>query len=127
MAKRQDEHSTTKTIGGNLLPKHWAMFLHFSVIAGFVIPFAGLMIPIIIWQIKKDDLPEIDIHGKIIVNWLISAFIYGMVCLLLTFLLIGIPLLFILAGLCIIFPITGGIKANNGETWNYPLTIQVLK
>lgn len=68
-----------------------------------------------------------DVHGKIVVNWLISAIIYSAVCLLLTFLLIGIPLLFILAGLCIVFPVIGGIKANNGEVWNYPLTIQILK
>ncbi len=76
---------------------------------------------------KKDEIPEIDVHGKIVVNWLISAIIYLAVGVLLTFVLIGIPLLFILAGLCIVFPVIGGIKANNGEVWNYPLTIQILK
>ena len=103
------------------------MFVHFSVLAGFVEPFAGLILPIILWQIKKDEIPEINVHGKIVVNWLISAIIYSAVGLLLTFVLIGIPLLFILAGRCIVFPVIGGIKANNGEVWNYPLTIQILK
>ena len=127
MAKKQEEQSESKPTGGNLQPNQWAMFVHFSVLAGFVVPFAGLILPIILWQIKKDEIPEIDVHGKIVVNWLISAIIYSAVGVLLTFVLIGIPLLFILAGLCIVFPVIGGIKANNGEVWNYPLTIQILK
>ena len=127
MAKKQVEQSESNPTGGKLQPKQWAMFVHFSVLAGFVVPFVGLILPIILWQIKKDEIPEIDVHGKIVVNWLISAIIYSAVGLLLTFVLIGIPLLFILAGLCIVFPVIGGIKANNGEVWNYPLTIQILK
>jgi uncharacterized Tic20 family protein len=27
----------------------------------------------------------------------------------------------------VVFPIIGGIKANNGELWEYPLTIKFLK
>jgi len=27
----------------------------------------------------------------------------------------------------IAFPIVGGIKANNGEVWRYPLSIQFFK
>jgi len=127
MAKKQEEQSESKPTGGNLQPKQWAMFVHFSVLAGFVVPFVGLILPIILWQIKKDEIPEIDVHGKIVVNWLISALIYSAVGLLLTFVLIGIPLLFILGVLCVVFPVIGGIKANNGEVWNYPLTIQILK
>src|SRR5687768_4579326 len=49
----------------------WAMFLHLSLLAGFVVPLAGLVAPIVIWQIKKTELPEIDIHGKIVMNWII--------------------------------------------------------
>jgi len=127
MAKKKEEQSESKSTGGDLQPKQWAMFVHFSVLAGFVVPFAGLILPIILWQIKKDEIPEIDVHGKIVVNWLISALIYSAVGLLLTFVLIGKPLLFILGALCVVFPVIGGIKANNGVVWDYPLTIQILK
>jgi uncharacterized Tic20 family protein len=107
--------------------KQWAMLLHFSILAGFILPILGLVIPVIIWQMKKTDLPEIDAHGKVVVNWIISLVIYWIVCLLLAFMFIGVPLLFVLAALCVIFPIVGGIKANNGEVWKYPLSIQFLK
>ncbi len=105
----------------------WAMFLHLSLLAGFIVPFAGLIAPIVIWQIKKTEMPEIDVHGKIVVNWILSALIYGIVSFFLIFLVIGIPMLAALAILSIVFPIIGGIKANNGEVWKYPLSIPFLK
>ena len=105
----------------------WAMVLHLSQLANFVVPLAGIIAPIVIWQINKDEFPSLDVHGKIVVNWIISFIIYFAVCFLLLFVVIGIPLLAILGLLGIIFPIIGGIKANNGEIWKYPLSITFLK
>ncbi|MEX2140885.1 MAG: DUF4870 domain-containing protein [Pirellulales bacterium] len=105
----------------------WAMFLHLSLLAGFIIPFAGLVAPIVIWQLKKTELPEIDIHGKIVVNWIISAFIYAILCVILIFLIVGVPLLIALGILGVVFPIIGGLKASAGEVWRYPLSIDFLK
>ena len=105
----------------------WAMLLHLSVFAGYAIPIAGLVAPIVIWQVRKVDLPQIDIHGKIVANWMISMALYGAVSFVLVFALIGIPLLILLGLLGLVFPIIGGIKASNGEAWRYPLSIQFLK
>ena len=107
--------------------KQWAMILHISFLAGFIVPIAGLVAPILIWQLKKNDFPELDAHGKTVVNWMLSALIYGFVFFLLSFIFIGIPLLIALGLLCIIFPIVGGIKANDGKLWKYPLSIEFLK
>ncbi|HSV72410.1 MAG TPA: DUF4870 domain-containing protein [Chthonomonadales bacterium] len=101
----------------------WAMLLHLSQFAGYVVPLAGFIAPIVIWQVKKNEMPELDAHGKNVANWLISAMIYTIGCAILTLVLIGIPLLFALAACAIAFPIIGAIKANSGETWKYPLTI----
>jgi uncharacterized Tic20 family protein len=103
------------------------MILHFSLLSGYIIPLAGLVAPIVIWQLKKTEFPEIDDHGKVVINWVISAVIYACVFLLLSFLVIGLPLLVVLGVLCVVFPIVGGIKANNGELWPYPLSIRFLK
>jgi uncharacterized protein len=107
--------------------RQWALFLHLSLLAGFIITLAGFIAPIVIWQLKKNELPGIDVHGKIVVNWLISALIYGAIGAILTFVIIGIPILIALGIITIIFPIVGGIKANNGEVWRYPLTINFIK
>lgn len=105
----------------------WATILHLSQLAGFVIPFAGLIAPVVIWQVKKEALPGIDAHGKVVVNWLISALIYFAVSFVLSFILIGIPLMLILGVLAIVFPIIGAIKANEDKLWKYPLSIEILK
>jgi uncharacterized Tic20 family protein len=104
-----------------------AMFLHLSHFAGWVIPLAGLVAPLIIWQTKKNDMPAIDEHGKVVMNWVLSELIYVVVCVILIFVLIGIPLLMALAVISLVFPIVGGIKANNGELWKYPLSIPFFK
>jgi uncharacterized Tic20 family protein len=107
--------------------RQWAFFLHLSLLAGCIVPFAGLIAPIVIWQIKKTEFPGIDIHGKIVVNWIISACIYSIGGAILTIILIGIPILIALGIVTVIFAIIGGIKANNGEVWPYPLTIKFIK
>jgi uncharacterized Tic20 family protein len=104
----------------------WAMLLHLSLLAGYVIPLAGLVAPIIIWQIKKDELPGIDAHGKMALNFIISMFLYSLIAFVLTFVVIGVFLFFVLAAAGVIMPIIAGIKANNGELWNYPLVIKFM-
>src|SRR5262249_32053861 len=103
--------------------RQWALFLHLSQYAGFVVPFAGLVAPIVLWQIKKAELPRIDAHGKVVVNWILSQIIYVLLCIPLIFLIIGIPLLIVVLILGLIYPIIGGLKASNGEVWKYPLSI----
>jgi uncharacterized protein len=107
--------------------RQWAFILHISVLAGCVMPPIGLIAPVVIWQLKKDELPGIDAHGKNAVNWIISAVIYAIVSVLLVFVMIGIPMLMALGAAGVVFPIIAAIKANNGELWKYPLSITFLK
>ncbi|MDY7017902.1 MAG: DUF4870 domain-containing protein [Nitrospirota bacterium] len=105
----------------------WAMWIHFSQFAGIFIPFAGLIVPVILWQAKRGEFPDLDPHGKAVTNWVLSLVLYGFVCLILSFGLIGIPLLLALGIVGVVFPVIGGIKANMGEAWKYPLAIPFLK
>lgn len=102
----------------------WAMFIHLSQFCSFILPLSGLIVPIVLWQVKKNESAVIDKHGRIVANWIATAFIFGIVFSLLAFIVIGIPLLFALAVVGIVFPIIGGVKANNGEVWPYPLSIK---
>ncbi len=102
------------------------MFLHLSILAGIAAPIAGFAAPIVIWQIKRTELPAIDEHGKNAVNWIISKLLYVFICGVLSVVLIGIPLLIALGVVAVVFPIIAAIKANNGEIWTYPLAIRFL-
>jgi uncharacterized protein len=107
--------------------KQMGLFLHLSQLANLLIPFAGIVAPIIIWQTQKDKMPALDAHGKMVTNWLISSLIYWVVSGVLAIVLIGFLGMLALVIMGIAFPIMGGIKANNGEFWEYPLTIKFLK
>jgi uncharacterized protein len=100
--------------------RQWGMILHLSMLANYLAPPCGFIAPILIWQLKKNDLPGLDAHGKNAANWIISMMIYAVICFLLFFVVIGIPLLIIWGVLCVVFPIIAGIKANSGEVWKYP-------
>ena len=99
------------------------MLLHLSQLAGMVLPGAGLVLPIVMWATEKDNSPLIDEQGKVVLNWIISSLLYSFVSAFLCFFLVGIPLLAVLLILMIVFPIIGGIKANEGIVWKYPLCI----
>lgn len=107
--------------------RQWAFFLHLSQYAHTLLPLGGLILPIVLWQIKKNDYPSIDAHGKNVVNWAISMFIYFAVAIPLCFLLIGIPLMVVLGLAALVCPLIGAIKANNGEVWTYPGAIPFLR
>lgn len=107
--------------------KQTGMFLHLSQLLNMIIPLAGVVVPIVIWQMKKDETPALDAHGKMVVNWLISSLIYWVVSGVLAIVLIGFLGMLALVIMGIVFPIIGGVKANNGELWEYPLTIKFLK
>jgi uncharacterized Tic20 family protein len=94
---------------------------------GQLIPGPGWLVPLILWLIKKDESPEVDAHGKVILNWILSSIVYGFACFLLCFVVVGVFLAPILGILMVVFPIIGGLKAKDGELWPYPLSIQFLK
>lgn len=101
----------------------WAMFIHLSQFCSYVVPLSGMIVPLVIWQIKKHESVVIDRHGRIVANWiftkLILLFVFAVLCLV----VIGIPLLIALAIVNIVFPIIGAVKAANGEAWAYPCSI----
>ena len=58
---------------------------------------------------------------------MISSLIYAVVFALLSIVVIGIPFLIALAIMWLVYPLIGGLKAQKGEAWKYPLTITFIK
>jgi uncharacterized Tic20 family protein len=108
--------------------KMWAMFCHLAGLARFApIPFAGIIAPLIVWQIKKDEHPFVDYNGKEAVNFQISVAIYLVAAILLCFVVIGFFMVPAVVVFNIVFLIIAAVKANNGEHYEYPLSIRFIK
>jgi len=101
---------------------------HLSQLLDFVTGIGGFLVPLIIWLIKKDEVFDMDRHGKAILNFRISMFIYLLICVP-AILLFGLGILgFIVIGIFyLIFPIINALRASNNQPPNYPLSIQFLK
>ena len=87
----------------------------------------GVIGPLLIWLIKKDDHPFIDDQGKESLNFQITILIAVLVCGVLLCAGIGFVLLPIVAIYNIVFIIIAAIKANEGEDFRYPITLRLFK
>ncbi|MCB4436478.1 DUF4870 domain-containing protein [Alteromonas sp. McT4-15] len=101
--------------------------IHLSQLTSFIIPGLGLILPIVLWIANKDQDEAINQHGRVTANWLLSLLVYSVICMVLAFILIGFIGFAILGLLNLIFAIVAAMKANNGELWPYPLSIQFFK
>jgi uncharacterized protein len=110
----------------------WSMLCHLSALLGLTaIPLGNLLGPLLIWQIKKNELPGVDAHGKEALNFQLSMTLYliigGVVTAILIFFLVGflfVPVLILLWIMAIVLTIIAAIKANDGKFYRYPLTIR---
>ncbi|MBU1121203.1 MAG: DUF4870 domain-containing protein [Candidatus Omnitrophota bacterium] len=87
----------------------------------------GILGPLIIWLIKKDESPAVDKNGKESLNFQISITIYSFIAWITAFIAVG----FILFPAVIIFNyvmvIIATVKVNKGADFRYPLCIRFIK
>jgi len=107
--------------------KQLLVLTHLSQLLDFVTGIGGFIVPLVLWLTKKDEILGMDLHGKAIMNFRISMFLYILICIPLIFLL-GLGILgFIVIGIFyLIFPIINAIRASNNETPVYPLSIKFI-
>ena len=104
----------------------WALFAHLSALAGFVFPFGNLLGPLIVWQVKKNEMPFVDEQGKEALNFQITVTLAAIVCFVLMVVVIGFFLLFAVGIAALVLTIIGGIKANAGEHYEYPFSWRII-
>ena len=103
------------------------MWCHMSALAGFVIPFGNIIGPLIVWQMKKNELPSVDAHGKQALNFQLTVAIALLatviLAIILSFFCVGVllfPVVIAIAWAGPIFAIIAGIKVNDGKDYNTP-------
>ena len=126
----------------------WSMLCHLAALAGFFFPIGTVIGPLIVWQIKKNELPEIDPHGKEAVNFQLTILIVNIIAGIIIFGILGWGwgfgqfwrspfylfgggglgiILVIINLLSWVLAIVAGIKANNGESYKYPFSFRFIK
>lgn len=97
-------------------------------VAAHLIPFIGVSFlgPLIIWLIKRDEDPFVEVNAREATNFQISVLIYAIVSAFLILVLIGIPLFIAVAIFAFVAAIVAAVKAADGKEFRYPLTIRLI-
>ncbi len=109
------------------------LFLHLSQFLGYIVPLGGIIAPIVIWQMKKEQSPYLDWHGKEAVNFQITILIVVCAATLLALATCGfgavlaVPAVVAIGAGTIVCIIIAAIRANEGKCWRYPFTIRLVK
>ena len=102
-------------------PRLWCTLMHASQLLTWT--GVGIVAPLVMWIVGKDESKEANRHGLVILNWMLSSLVYLVVSFFLSFLGIGILMLIVLGALHVIVPIIGTLQASSGKLWKYPLSI----
>lgn len=125
--KESVQESTEEFKPWGMEMNQFCLLMHLSQFASYIVPAAGLVLPIVMWSTNKDKSEIIDQHGKNILNWMISSVIYIVISMILMLVLIGFVTIFAVLICTIVFSVIGAIKANDGQVYKYPLTITFIK
>jgi uncharacterized Tic20 family protein len=106
--------------------RNWAMFAHLSTFSGHVVPFGHIAGPLVIWCLKKDEMPFVNNQGKEALNFQITVTLYFIISAVLCFVLIGFVLLGVVWLFDVIVTIVAAVKANEGVPFRYPLSIRFI-
>ena len=97
---------------------------HLSQLLHYVIGFGGFIVPLIVWLSTRNTVEDMDEHGKAVINLQLSLLIY-IVLSIPAILLLGLGILTLIGAaiLGFVMPIVNAVRAGNGESPSYFLTI----
>jgi uncharacterized protein len=119
------EMESTETLSKD--ERMWGMFCHLIAFSGYLIPLGSLIGPLVIWLIKKEEMPFVDDQGKESLNFQLTMLIAFIISAILAFVLIGFLLIGVLIIYQIVVVIMASVKANDGVKYRYPYTIRFIK
>ncbi len=96
----------------------WILFSHLSLLLGI-----GIVVPLIVYLVKKDESPEVAYHAREALNFHISITIYSLICAVTC---VGIALIPVIGIAAMVFSIIAAVRASDPVPYRYPLTIRLI-
>lgn len=107
--------------------KNWAVFSHLGTFAGSIVPMGNVILPLLIYLLKKDESEYVEYHAKEALNFQITLSIALVVSAILIIVLVGIFMLIGLVLFAVAISIIAAVKASQGTYYEYPLIIRFVK
>jgi uncharacterized Tic20 family protein len=110
--------------------KTWALIAHFGAIVGVL--FGGIfgwVAPLIAMLVKGNESATVRAHSVSALNFQITWAIAGVIAYIIGIVTcgIGFAIVWVVWVVPIVFAIIGGVKANEGVLYKYPMSIELIK
>jgi len=120
-----DTSQLTGNVPTSLPPKGsdkiWTVLSHLSFFLG--VPF---LLPLVVYLVMRKDSDYVAENAREALNFHITVLIYSICCLPLTVIIIGVPLLIVIAISSLILAVVAAVKASDGLCYRYPLTLRLV-
>ena len=104
----------------------WAMLAHLlSFVAAYL--FLGFVAPLIVLLVFGPRSAFVRANAVESLNFNLSWLLYGVIGVILAFVLIGFLILIVLGIAYLVLVILASVKANNGEVYRYPAIIRFVR
>jgi uncharacterized Tic20 family protein len=85
------------------------------------------IVPLMIWVLKRESSDFVDFHGKSFLNYFICILPLFMLTFFLSFTTVGRVLFYLILSYMVVFGLISIIKAYQGEYYEYPFIIRMIK
>ncbi len=106
--------------------RNWAMFAHLSALLVYPTLIGGIVGPLVIWLMRKDDMSFAADQAKETLNFQITVYLVGLVCGILFLILVGFVLMGLLVVAHVVLTIVAAVKASEGVAYRYPFNLRLI-
>lgn len=109
--------------------KNLAVLAHLLPLLGFMMPGLNVVIPLVIWWLKRDKSTFVEHHARESLNFQIT---FSLLCVLWSVLIVFLvgwlllPLVPVVLIVALLFMFRAAMKAGNGEFYRYPFTVHLV-
>lgn len=107
--------------------RQWAAFAHLAGLFVLIVPpLGGILGPLIIWILKKDDMPFVREQGREAINFQITMLLAMLVSGALILALIGYVLLPLVVVADLVLIVVATLSASDGGAYRYPFNLRLI-
>nr|MDT0252516.1 DUF4870 domain-containing protein [Endozoicomonas sp.] len=109
--------------------KNMAVMAHLLPLFGFMVPGVNIVIPLVIWFLKRNKSLYIEHHARESLNFQITISLLVVLWIVLKLMLVGLlllPLVPVIVIVVLVFMVRAAMKAGRGEFYRYPLSLRLV-
>ncbi|MHB8876169.1 MAG: DUF4870 domain-containing protein [Myxococcaceae bacterium] len=112
---------TVTPVGPTQEERIWGLAAHLGPLV------LGLLAPLVVLLAKGQEPGFVRDNAVEALNFQLSLMLAALACIPLVFVIIGVPLMMVVAIGGLVLAIVGGVRAYDGERYRYPLNVRLIR